>query len=193
MGTISPEGPPNLTTNETSRVRRFRQGEVGAFNELFDEFGDRLYRFCLRLCGDKDDAEDLMAEVFLAAYEGRERFEGRSSVSTWLYRIAVYQWNRMRRSRKTTMRLDDTREIAVRETGLTSLALEKALDELPEPLAHAFVLVKCEQLCYREAAEVLGIPMGTIQFRVHEASQRLRKALQEVMPDPTPEPIRGCM
>ena len=188
-----------MTTNETSRVRRFRQGEVGAFNELYDEYGDRLYRFCTRLCGDKDDAEDLMAEVFLAAFEGRERFEGRSTVSTWLYRIAVYQWNRMRRSRKTTMRLDDTREIAVKETGIHGLALEQALRDLPEPLAHAFVLVKCEQLCYREAAEVLGIPMGTIQFRVHEASQRLRKALQEVMPDPQPdamraaEPIRGCM
>ena len=182
-----------MTTNETSRVRRFRQGEIGAFNELYDEFGGRLYRFCLRLSGDKDDAEDLMAEVFLAAYTGRERFEGRSSVSTWLYRIAIYQWNRMRRSRKTTMRLDDTNEIAVKEHGLSAVALEQALSELPEALAHAFVLVKCEQLCYREAAEVLGIPQGTIQFRVHEASQRLRKSLQEVMPDPTPEPVRGCM
>jgi RNA polymerase sigma-70 factor, ECF subfamily len=187
-----------LNTNETSRVRRFRQGEIGAFNELYDEFGDRLYRFCTRLTGDKDDAEDLMAEVFLAAYEGRERFEGRSSVSTWLYRIAVYQWNRMRRSRKTTMRLDDTQEIAVREHGIGEIALEQALGTLPDTLSQAFVLVKCEQLCYREAAEVLGIPMGTIQFRVHEASLRLRKALQEVMPevaDPLsgPEPVRGCM
>jgi RNA polymerase sigma-70 factor (ECF subfamily) len=182
-----------LTTNETSRVQRFRQGETGAFNELYDEYGDRLYRFCTRLCGDKDDAEDLMAEVFLAAYTGRERFEGRSSVSTWLYRIAVFQWNRMRRSRKTTMRLEDHHEIAVSEHGIGAMALEQALSQLPEPLAHAFVLVKCEQLCYREAAEVLGIPMGTIQFRVHEASQRLRRSLQEVMPDPSPETARGCM
>ena len=91
------------------------------------------------------------------------------------------------------MRLDDTQEIAVREHGLGALALEEALRTLPEPLAHAFVLVKCEQLCYREAAEVLGIPQGTIQFRVHEASQRLRKALQEVMPETSPEPVRGCM
>ena len=183
-----------MTTNETSRVRRFRQGDTGAFNELYDELGDRMYRFCMRLCGDKDDAEDLMAEVFLAAYTGRERFEGRSSMSTWMYRIAVHQWNRMRRSRKPTVRWEDHHEIATRETGISAIALEQALSELPENLAQAFVLVKCEQLCYREAAEVLGIPMGTIQFRVHEASQRLRRSLAEVMPDPNPEPVvRGCM
>jgi RNA polymerase sigma-70 factor (ECF subfamily) len=183
-----------LTTNETSRVRRFRQGDAGAFNEIYDELGDRLYRFCLRLCGDKDDAEDLMAEVFLAAYTGRERFEGRSTVSTWLYRISIHQWNRMRRSRRSTVRLEDSPELASRETGLSSLALEQAIKELPETLAQSFVLVKCEQLCYREAAEVLGIPQGTIQFRVHEASQRLRKSLTEVMPDPKPEAVAGgCM
>lgn len=183
-----------MTTNETSRVKRFRQGDVGAFNELYDELGSRLYRFCLRLCGDKDDAEDLMAEVFLAAYTGRERFEGRSNVTTWLFRIAVHQWNRMRRSKRTTVQLDDSHEQSVKETGILSLALEQALLELPEPLAQAFVLVKCEQLCYREAAEVLGVPQGTIQFRVHDASQRLRKSLSDAMPEPMPEPIvGGCM
>lgn len=131
-----------------------------------------------------------MAEVFLAAYAGRERFEGRSAVSTWLYRIAVHQWNRMRRSRRQTVRWDDVPEPSVRETGIASVALEQALRELPEPLAQAFVLVKCEQLCYREAAEVLGIPQGTIQFRVHEASQRLRKTLSDALPEPV---AGGCI
>lgn len=179
-----------MTTNETSRVRRFRQGDVGAFNELYDELADRLYRFCLRLSGNKEDAEDLMAEVFLAAYTARERFEGRSTVSTWLYRIAVHQWNRMRRSRRQTVRWDDTPEVAVQATGIGSIALEQALRELPEPWANAFVLVKCEQLCYREAAEVLGIPQGTVQFHVHEASKKLRKALSEALPEPA---MGGCI
>ena len=200
IDTIPSEGPPHLTTNETSRVKRFRQGDASAFNELYDELGTRLYRFCFRLCGDKDDAEDLMAEVFLAAYSGREKFEGRSSLTTWLYRIAVYQWGRMRRSKRATVPLEDHHEQTVQEVGIHSVALEQALAELPESLVQAFVLVKCEQLCYREAAEVLGVPMGTIQFRVHEASQRLRKSLAETVPDAlagldaAPKPaIERCM
>lgn len=182
-----------MTTNETNRALRFRQGDTCAFNEIYEEFGNRLYRFCMRLSGDKDDAEDLMAEVFLAAYTGRDRFEGRSSLSTWLYRIAVHKWSRMKRTRKSTLQWEDSPELSQRESGIGHLAIEQALLGLPEPLAQAFLLVKGEQLCYREAAEVLGIPQGTLQFRVHEASKRLRTALSEVLPDtPAEAAVRGC-
>jgi len=64
----------------------------------------------------------------------------------------------MRRGKRATVPLDESHEQSVRETGVLAMALEQALLELPEPLAQAFVLVKCEQLCYREAAEVLRRP-----------------------------------
>lgn len=172
-----------MTTDETNRALRFRQGDSGAFNEIYEEFGTRIYRFCLRLSGDKDDAEDLTAEVFLAAYSGREQFRGRSCLSTWLYRIAVFKWNRMKRSKRSTVQWDDSHELAHREGGIEHLDIEQAIRSLPETLAQAFLLVKGEQLCYREAAEVLGIPQGTLQFRVHEASKRLRSALSEALPE----------
>src|SRR5277367_935266 len=80
-----------MTHDENDLVRRFRTGEAGGFETLYREYGVRIYRFCLRLCGNVADAEDLTQEVFLAAYRGLDRFSGRSSLATWLYRIALYR------------------------------------------------------------------------------------------------------
>lgn len=157
-------------------MQRFRDGDLGAFNELYQELGDRVYGFCYRLSGNREDAEDLAADTFVAAFEGRERFEDRSSVSTWLYRIALYRWRRAKKRRKDTIELDDN--VAARnDERVDELGLEQALAQLPDPLAQAFVLVRCEGMRYREAAEVLNVPMGTVQYRVHEASKALRDAL----------------
>lgn len=156
------------------------------FSALYDAYADRVYRFCLRLCGGSEaDAEDLAQEVFVAAHAGLERFEGRSSVATWLYRIAVYRWRRLRDSRAwqvPAVSLDDGPEPASTQNdparaGLARLSLEGALAGLSPDLREAFLLVKAEGLTYREAAEVLGAPQGTIQSRVHDAVLRLRSAL----------------
>ena len=156
------------------------------FSALYDAYADRVYRFCLRLCNGREaDAEDLAQEVFVAAHAGLDRFEGRSSVATWLYRIAVYRWRRMRDSRArevAVVSLEDGPETGSTQNdparaGLARISLERALASLAPDLREAFLLVKAEGLTYREAAEVLGIPQGTIQSRVHDAVLRLRSAL----------------
>src|ERR1043166_3515170 len=81
-----------MPSSEEDQVRRFCRGAPGAFEEIFAQHGARVYRTCLRLCANPDDAEDLTSETFLAAFQGFDRFEGRSSVSTWLLRIAYRKW-----------------------------------------------------------------------------------------------------
>jgi RNA polymerase sigma-70 factor (ECF subfamily) len=174
-----------MITSDRDRVRRFQDGEPGSFDALFSEYGDRIYRFCYRLCGHTADAEDLTQEVFLAAYQGLSRFAGRSSVATWLYRIALYRWGRIHGARRPETVPLDEETVGVAMTpdpasaGVERLSLENALLTLPDGLREAFLLVKAEGLKYREAAQVLGVPQGTVQSRVHDAVVRLRALLAE--------------
>lgn len=152
------------------------------FTDFYRQYGDRIYRFCFRLGGSVSDAEDLTQEVFLAAYQGLDRFEGRSSVQTWLYRIALNCWrNSCRAPRLDTTDIDTVTQAGpgLEQSVTDNIALTCALAALPPDLREAFLLVKAEGLKYREAAQVLNIPQGTVQFRVHQASRRLRVLLSE--------------
>ncbi|HEY3283908.1 MAG TPA: RNA polymerase sigma factor [Armatimonadota bacterium] len=154
-----------------------------SFEELLRNHGDRVYQFCSRLCGHREDAEDLAQEVLVLAYQGLAGFRGQASLATWLYRIALHRWQRVS-SRPVTLPLADEDLVMARgpdpaRQGLDRLSLEAALADLPEPLRLAFLLVKAEELSYREAALVLEVPVGTVQSRVHHATLRLRQALRE--------------
>jgi RNA polymerase sigma-70 factor (ECF subfamily) len=180
-----------MPEDERELVQRFRNGEAGAFEALYDGYGDRVYRFCFRLCGQAADAEDLTQEVFIAAYQGLDRFAGRSSLATWLYRIALYRWRRLQGAAPpiVPLELEPEGTAAVSDPApsrIERLSLESALARLPESLRDAFLLVKAEGLKYREAARVLGVPQGTVQSRVHDAVARLRAWLTEEETDPVP-------
>jgi RNA polymerase sigma-70 factor (ECF subfamily) len=159
-----------------------RPNERTDFPAFYQQHGDRIYRFCYRLSGSASDAEDLTQEVFLAAFQGHAKFQGRSSVQTWLYRIALNCWRySCRTPRLVTTALEDVTQTGpgLEQSVLDAMVLTCALAALPADLREAFLLVRAEGLKYREAAQVLGIPQGTVQWRVHEASRRLRVLLTD--------------
>ena len=162
------------------------------FDALYAAHGTRLYRFCLRLCkGRVEDAEDLAQEALVAAFKGLPRFAGRARLSTYLYACAVTLW-RKRRSRPALEISPLPKEVEIAAPDfwparLESLTLEAALCTLPDELREVFLLVKAEGLTHREAARVLKVPIGTAQWRVHEAGRRLRVLLKE----PSDEETRG--
>lgn len=173
-----------MINDEQERLERLRRGEPGAFADLYVEYGPRLYRFSLRLCGNAEDAEDVTQETFLGAYRGLHRFEGRSSLTTYLYRIAVYRWRQMRTTGQPETARWEERDSSDAERGdparltLTRMELAAALDTLPDAQREAFLLVKSEGLTCREAAETLDIPVGTVKYHVHQAVHRLQKCLR---------------
>jgi len=165
------------TANEQVQAKRFAT--------MYAQHGERIYRFCFRLCGRQADAEDLTQEVFLAAFQGLNGFAERSSLTTWLYKIALYRWNRLRPqwqpddvSWEDTAEAEDAQSDPSR-TGLHRISLDAALAQLPDDLHDAFLLIKAEGLKYREAAQVLDVPQGTVQWRVSEAVRRLRALLND--------------
>lgn len=155
-----------------------------SFEALLEEHGDRIFRFCYRLCGHIQDAEDLAQETLIIACQNFRQFEGRSSFLTWLFRIAINRHHRLRQSERLAYAPLEEDEAAAcipdpSSERLARMSLEEALSVLPENLSEAFLLVKSEGLKYREAAVVLGVPQGTVQSRVHEATMRLRRLLSD--------------
>jgi len=174
-----------VNQNEQAWLRQMAAGDTAGFTHLYGAHGAQVYRFCLRLCGHSSDAEDLTQDVFVAAWQGADGFEGRASVLTWLYRIALFRWHRVRGDKeRRAVSWDDAPEPHDPRgdpscATLQRMTLDAALATLPDELYEAFLLVKSEGLKYREAAQALGIPQGTVQSRVHDAVQKLRILLRE--------------
>ena len=170
-----------MTTKEKDWLRRYRAGEQGTFDEFYDRYGVRVYRFCRRLSLSTTDAEDLTQETFVSAFQSLHRFEGRSSLTTWLFRIAYYQWRGQKNRQPEIVPLDDEREMpdpsTVSKHEGTHLDLQDAISTLPHSWKAALLLVKVEGLTCKEAAEVLDLPIGTVKYHVHQAMVRLKEHL----------------
>jgi RNA polymerase sigma-70 factor, ECF subfamily len=170
-------------------MKRLGGGDTAGFHPLYQKYSERVYRFCLRLSACENDAEDMTQEVFLALCQSASRFERRSSLATWLYRIALHRWYNLRRSRRSqpetqaVMEQQAPRESDPGHRIPQRIDLERALAMLTDDQREAFLLVKVEGLKYREAAETLGVPQGTVQSRVHDA----RLVLQALLAEPANE------
>jgi RNA polymerase sigma-70 factor (ECF subfamily) len=166
-------------------VRRAQRGDRAAFDELVVRHRDRVYAVALRLTRNPADAEDALQDTFLNAYRGLARFGGRARVSTWLYRIAANaSFDVIARRRGRDQPLDE----GAHEPAATGdpfaqsaerRALERALAALPDEFREAVVLCDIAGLGAGEAAELIGVPAGTVKSRVFRARALLAAALRE--------------
>lgn len=145
--------------------------------ELYAKYAPEIFRFALRLCGNRDDAEDLTAEAFAQAAGRMSSYRGEASPKTWLCGIVLNQGRMLARKRRA--RRDEVEcNLAVAKTiSHDGLAIAQAINGLPEPQRVAFLLVKGEGFTHAEAAQAMRLPVGTVYFRVHQAVKRLRASL----------------
>jgi RNA polymerase sigma-70 factor (ECF subfamily) len=195
-------------TDEQLMWRVQMTGDPGAFGELVRRWEAPIQRLCARLTGDGHRAEDLAQEIFTRVFMHRAAFQQGARFSTYLWRVALnhtYSDLRKPRHRRETLleappdgaepmhlKLKDDgapapdEALARRETGD---AVRRALAELPESLRTLLVLRHYEGLKFREIAEVLDLPEGTVKTRMTEAlsemARRLRRTL-ELPPGPPP-------
>ncbi len=163
---------------------------------MVDAYSPLIYRLALRMLGDEHEAEDVLQETFLSAYRSLARFEGRSSLSTWLYRIATNQ--ALMRLRKHNPPMISVDEAHVDEEGyevprqftdwcclpeeefMTAEAqsqLDEAVKGLSPALRAAFVLRDLHGFSTREAAEILEISETAVKTRLMRARLQLRERL----------------
>lgn len=170
-------------------VRRLRANDRRAFEEVVERHYQPVYRHLWRLCGEADAAADMTQETFVRAWQALPTFEGRSALGTWLFAIAGRVWSRWLQGRggPAPMALEEIAEVVTDEArGPAELFERKALQEevqaalhrLPADYQEALVLFYVQGLKYREIAEVLGIPLGTVKSRLHGGLLRLRAALE---------------
>ncbi|HTW93165.1 MAG TPA: sigma-70 family RNA polymerase sigma factor [Tepidisphaeraceae bacterium] len=164
--------------------RKAASGDGKAFHQLVDRHAQRLYRLAVSLVGNGADAEDVLQETFAGAYRGLSRFEGRSSVKTWLTRILMTQaarWRRDRRRRRVEAVDPAGLEISSEGGQAASgrkIDLQAALQLLTPEHRQVLVLREFEQLSYDQIAEVLDVPRGTVESRLHRARGELREKLR---------------
>lgn len=178
--------------SDTTLIERYLRGDVGAFNDLMRAHEDRVFAICLRMLRDRDAALDATQETFITVFRKVDRFSGHSAFSTWLYRVAVntcYDQAR-RRGRQAAEALPDEdgpvdhRTAAALESAELRPDLESALAAIPADFRAAVVLCDAEGLALQTAAEILGVPVGTVKSRVFRGRRLLAEALGNLREPP---------
>jgi RNA polymerase sigma-70 factor (ECF subfamily) len=179
-------------------IPALQRGDKTEFARLVEAYSPQVFRLALKMLQNQQDAEDILQETFIKAYKALPRFEGRSSLSTWLYRIATNEALMfLRRKRPDQISVeqpsnDDDTAVApleivdwccLPEGELMSTEaranLESSVSRLPESLRVVFLLRDIEGLSTRETAEVLDLSEGAVKTRLSRARLRLRELLSE--------------
>jgi RNA polymerase sigma-70 factor (ECF subfamily) len=166
----------------TGLIQRARKGDSHAFERLYREFSGRVYGLCLRMTRDPTAAEDCVQEAFINAWRALDRFEIRSSFSTWLHRIAVNIV--LGKRRRVSFGAEESIESAELEQSEWSLdtpveesEIEAAISGLPDGARDVLVLSGIYGYSHLETAQMLGVAEGTCKAQLHRARKLLKERL----------------
>jgi RNA polymerase sigma-70 factor (ECF subfamily) len=176
---MSLAGAGDLEATDADLVRAAVAGNDEAFHALVDRHAPSLFRSAQALSRNRQDAEDLLQDTFIAAHRGLKNFAGRSSIKTWLLRILTRKaFKALKRARsRPTVSLD---VIDIPQAG-PSRSIDQRLDvitvlrTLSEPHCQVLTLREIEGLSYDEIATVLGIPRGTVESRLYRARAEFKE------------------
>jgi RNA polymerase sigma-70 factor, ECF subfamily len=166
---------------EAALVERACAGDMRAFERLYREHSGRVYGLCLRMTRDAQLAEDCTQDTFINAWRALAKFETRSSLSTWLHRIAVNVSLAKRRNSSPVETMPEEEQGMEREWTLETPVevheIESAIGALPDGARDALVLHALYGYSHGEAARMLGIAEGTCKAQLHRARKLLRERL----------------
>lgn len=166
------------------------KGDMAAFEELYQRHHRRVYSICLRMLQNPYEAEDLTQDVFIQLYRKVGSFRGDSAFTTWLHRMTVNQV--LMHFRKRNVKFEkvteegETPDQIVTGTAdpdrmpiVDKIALENAIEELPDGYKNVFLLHDVEGFEHEEVARILGCSVGTSKSQLHKARLKLRKLLKK--------------
>ncbi len=182
------------------------------FTQVYTEFHPKILRYLERLTGDREEARDLVQDVFLKVDKGLTKFEGRSSLSTWIYRIATnlshdrFRSASFQKGKKQTLTegfIEENKENKNAWTGEGETSAEQQLErkemsscinryiyDLNEDYQKVLVLSEYEGLKNKEIASILGITLDTVKIRIYRGRVQLKKRMEKGC-DVTPDPDSG--
>jgi RNA polymerase sigma-70 factor, ECF subfamily len=195
-------GALGVPAEEATVVAELKAGSEEAYTWLIAQFQQPIYSLVYRIVSDPADAADTTQEVFLKVFRGMKRFNGSSSLKTWVYRIAVHEASNRKRwwfrhkaremsiepeemgdsgsGRSLADRLVDRGESPLESAVQQQLKsrVESELRRLDEPFRTTIILREIEELSYEEIAEVMRTSLGTVKSRITRGREALKKRLQ---------------
>ena len=187
-------------TDELVLVKRARQGDLSAYDELVRRYQERIYATVYHMTSNHEDANDLAQEAFIKAFQALKSFKGGSSFYTWVYRIAVNKTINFLKQRKNRAQMSlndldinaehDPDLVALisdktprREVNLTELQekLNEAMQKLSEPHRLVVTLHDIQGLSHEEIADIMGCNIGTVRSRLFYARQQLQAYLSDYL------------
>jgi RNA polymerase sigma-70 factor (ECF subfamily) len=189
-------GQQQPVATERDLILRAQAGESAAFGELVQRYMRRAYFAALGFVGSPEDAMDLSQDAFARAYRARKRINPEMQFYTWFYQILrrlCFNFTRDRKLHRNKLRdqkswIVDDAAFRARERNpqrniereQTRLRVRQAIETLPDREREVLVLKEFEGLKYREIAEVVGIPIGTVMSRLYSARRNLATAIEEM-------------
>jgi RNA polymerase sigma-70 factor (ECF subfamily) len=178
-----------VDSSDAAIIKRVLNGEVDAYSILVERYFDHYVRFAIHLVGNREDAEEVVQDTFLRAYNALGRYEERERFGAWLLRILVNRARTVsaigrRREKMFPEQIDDTLPEAAQPHPEARAALReemtRALDQLTREQREAFLLHYVEGLSYEEISAVTGSGVSALKMRVKRSCERLREILQGV-------------
>lgn len=175
-----------MQVDETSLLRLLADEKTQrqAFGQLVNLYSERLYRQIRRIVLTHDDANDVLQNTFIKAWQGLSAFEGRSQLSSWLYRIAMNESVDFLRKKRQQMSIEDANEdgltVASRlmadeffDGDEVAAQLQQAISELPEVQRRVFQMKYFDEMKYSEISEILGTSEGALKASYHIAVKKI--------------------
>lgn len=196
MGTFVLKTESNITEGAEleALVERFKRGDKKAFDQLVSQFEKGIYRLCYRFFNNEEDAMDATQEIFIKIYRALPNFEGRSSLKTWIYRIAsntcITISDRRKREKEGLLqtiinwwsdRTVETPEEEVVDNEIRRMnqkMVSEKLEQLPETYRMPVILKDIEGFSLEKICEILDIPLGTAKSRINRGRRMLQESLQ---------------
>lgn len=194
----------NNLTDDLAIIEKCRRNDAEAFGLVVDRYQNRVFGFVRRMIRDQDDASDVTQEVFIKAYQNIKRFDGRSSMRTWLFKIAHNLCiDYSRRAGRTPrfealdanpideamdVELPDTRwqpETMAVDNELIEV-IEQGIADMSEKLRPVLLLHDREDMAYEEISSMLDIPMGTVKSRLFLARAFLHERIKAYLNEEAP-------
>jgi RNA polymerase sigma-70 factor (ECF subfamily) len=187
--------------SDAELVRRFKEGDRSAYTEIVRRYQHRVFTQCVRWIGDRQVAEEVAQDVFIALFRSLANFRGDAQLSTWIYRVVVNHCKnrRLYRKRRRVDRHDSIHETPEDDGPSRELPDPRAhtdagvhrneaqrlvaagLEELDDEQRQIIVLRDVQDLSYEEIAEILDLPRGTVKSRLHRARLQLARVLSRRM------------
>ncbi len=183
-----------MNDQEAELISRCQRGDQGALKEIFDQYHQKVYRIAYGVLRQREDALDVVQEVFIKLYRSVKDFKGKSAFYTYLYRLAMNTAiDHSRRSKKASwVSLDEEGRFQPtdgEENRPDHIAAQKemerkvrwAMDQLPKDQKATLVYREIEELSYQEIAEVMGCSVGTVMSRLHYGRKKLQELLRDIV------------